>query len=364
MEVVDSPQRGPIYMETKKQPIRDQNGNVAMVVGISTDITDYVKEQIALTAQLKELQVQVSKEIGPSIIGKSKKISEVLARVKAIAGTDTTVLVTGESGTGKELVAEAIHHLSKRSKQPLIKVNCAALPESIIESELFGHVKGAFTGAVSNRIGRFEAAHGGTIFLDEIGDISPGVQVRLLRVLEERKVERVGDYRPINVDVRIVAATNQNLRSLVEKGRFREDLFYRLNVFNIHMPPLRERTEDIPLLVAHFIKECSREMGKEIMSVSDEVMSSLLQHSWRGNVRELMNTIESACVLCAGETIQSEHLPPILETWTTSIEATGDKDIREALRLTRGNKAKAARLLGIHRSTLYRRMERYVIATE
>ena len=335
-----------------------------MVVGIATDVTVYGKEQIALTKEVRELRVQISKEAGPTIIGKSKKISEALGRVRAIAGTDTTVLITGESGSGKELVAEAIHNLSRRSKHPMIKVNCAALPESIIESELFGHTKGAFTGAVSNRIGRFEAAHGGTIFLDEIGDISRGLQVRLLRVLEERKVERVGDYRPINVDVRIVAATNQNLRSLVEKRRFREDLYYRLNVFNIHMPPLRERTEDIPLLVAHFVKESSREMGKEISSVSDEAMRSLLQHNWRGNVRELMNTIESACVLCTGTTIQSEHLPPILEAWIISDDAAGDRDIQEALRITRGNKARAARLLGIHRSTLYRRMERYGIATE
>jgi len=363
LEVVESPNQERTFIECRKQPVKDQDGKVSMVVGIATDVTDYIKEQIALAEEVRELRVQISKEAGPNIIGKSKKISEALGRVRAIAGTDTTVLITGESGSGKELVAEAIHNLSKRSKKPLIKVNCAALPESIIESELFGHVKGAFTGAVNNRIGRFEAANGGTIFLDEIGDISPGVQVRLLRVLEETKIERVGDYRPIKVDVRIIAATNQNLRSLVEKGRFREDLFYRLNVFNIHMPPLRERTEDIPLLIAHFIKECSREMRKQIKSVSDEAMSSLLQHNWRGNVRELMNMIESACVLCAGNTIQTEHLPPILETWT-SIDATSDRDIREALRLTRGNKAKAARLLGIHRSTLYRRMERYGIATE
>jgi PAS domain S-box-containing protein len=363
-EVGEPDKQGRTFMECRKQPVKDQDGKVSMVVGIATDVTGYVRDQIALAEEVRELRIQISKEAGPTIIGKSKKISEALGRVRAIAGTDTTVLITGESGSGKELVAEAIHNLSKRSKKPLIKVNCAALPESIIESELFGHTKGAFTGAVSNRIGRFEAAHGGTIFLDEIGDISPGVQVRLLRVLEERKIERVGDYRPIQVDVRIIAATNQNLRSLVEKGRFREDLFYRLNVFNIHMPPLRERTEDIPLLVAHFIKECSREMGKEIRSISDEAMSSLLQHNWKGNVRELMNVIESACVLCAGQTIQTEHMPPILEVWSTSVEATSDKDIQEALRLTRGNKAKAARLLGIHRSTLYRRMERYGIATE
>ncbi|MGB7033128.1 MAG: PAS domain S-box protein [Syntrophobacteria bacterium] len=363
-EVVDSGRRGQVYIETKKQPIKDKNGNVTMVVGIATDVTDYVKEQMALAEEVRELRVQISRDVGPTIIGKSKHISEVLGRVKAIAATDTTVLITGESGSGKELVAEAIHNLSDRSRQSLIKVNCAALPESIIESELFGHTKGAFTGAVSNRIGRFEAAHRGTIFLDEIGDISPAVQVRLLRVLEEKKVERVGDYKPIEVAVRIIAATHQNLRKLVEKGRFREDLFYRLNVFNVHVPPLRERAEDIPLLIAHFIKACSREMGKEISSLSDEVMNSLLQHNWRGNVRELMNVIESACVLCTGGTIQTEHLPPILEPGAIRIDATSDRDIHEALSLARGNKAKAARLLGIHRSTLYRRMERYRIATE
>jgi PAS domain S-box-containing protein len=363
VEMVKSNERSLGFIECKKQPIISQDGNVSMVVGIATDITDLVKERIELEDEVRELRVQISKEAGPTIIGKSKKISEALGRVKAIAGTDTTVLITGESGSGKELVAEAIHQVSRRSKKALIKVNCAALPESLIESELFGHIKGAFTGAVSNRIGRFEAAHGGTIFLDEIGDISPGVQVRLLRVLEERKVERVGDYRPIQVDVRIIAATNQNLRNLVEKGRFREDLYYRLNVFSVHVPPLRERIEDIPLLVSHFINSCSREMHKDIKSVSDKAMKTLLQHNWRGNVRELMNVIESACVLCTGETIQTEHLPPILEPWAASIESTSDKDIREALRLTRGNKAKAARLLGIHRSTLYRRMERYRIAT-
>ena len=363
-EVVESRNQGRTFIECRKQPVKDKDGKVSMVVGIATDVTGYVKEQIALADEVRELRVQISKEASPTIIGKSKKISEALGRVKAIAGTDTTVLITGESGSGKELVAEAIHNLSDRSRQSLIKVNCAALPESIIESELFGHIRGAFTGAVNNRIGRFEAAHRGTIFLDEIGDISPGVQVRLLRVLEEKKVERVGDYKPIKVNVRIIAATHQNLRRLVEKSRFREDLFYRLNVFNVHVPPLRERAEDIPLLVAHFINTCSREMRKEISSVSDEAMNSLLQHNWRGNVRELMNVIESACVLCSGETIQADHLPPILESWAASIDSTSDRDIHEALRLTRGNKARAARLLGIHRSTLYRRMERYGIATE
>jgi len=363
VEIVNSTRKGRLYIESRKQPIFDQNGSVSMVIGLATDITDYVKSQISLAQEVKELRVQISRETGPTIIGKSKSMSEVLSRVKAIAEPETTVLITGESGSGKELVAEAIHHLSNRAKQTLVKVNCAALPESIIESELFGHVKGAFTGAVSNRIGRFEAAHRGTIFLDEIGDISPGVQVRLLRVLEEKKIERVGDYKPIKVDVRIIAATNQNLTNLVQKGRFREDLYYRLNVFNIHVPPLRERTEDIPLLVAHFLNACSRAMNKEITSVSDEAMKCLLQHNWRGNIRELMNVVESACVLCAGETIRTEHLPPIFESWVPGIDAASETDIREALRLAKGNKAKAARLLGIHRSTLYRRMERDGIAT-
>jgi PAS domain S-box-containing protein len=361
VETVNTAKRGHIYLDKRMQPIKDESGSVSMVIGIATDITSEVKRQVALAEEVKELRVQISRDAGPTIVGKSRAVVEVLNRIKAIAATDTTVFITGESGTGKGLFAEAIHNVSKRSKGPLIEVTCAALTETIIESELFGHVKGAFSGAVSTRIGRFEAANGGTIFLDEIADISPAVQQRLLRVLDEKKIEKVGDYRPIKVDVRIIAATNQKLEDLVDKGRFRQDLFYRLNVFRIHVPPLRERSDDIPLLVGHFLTVFSRVMRKEINSVSNDVMNFLFRHRWPGNIRELMNVIESACVLCHGKTIQLEHLPPLFEPWTTRVEVGKEMEIREALRRTRGNKAEAARMLGIARRTLYRRIERYGI---
>jgi len=361
VQIVNTAKRGRIYLDKRTQPIKDRDGNVSMVIGIATDITNDVQRQIALAEEVTELRVRVSREAGPTIVGKSKPIAEVFYRIKAIAATDTTVFITGDSGTGKELVAEAIHKLSKRSKGPLVKVSCAALPETIIESELFGHVKGAFTGAVSTRMGRFEAANRGTIFLDEVGDIPPAVQLRLLRVLEEKKIEKVGDYKPSRVDVRIIAATNQNLENLVDKGRFRQDLYYRLNVFRIHVPPLRERLDDIPLLVAHFLNELSRLMDKKIASISNDVINLFLHHSWPGNVRELMNVLESACVLCEGETIGLEHLPPLFEPWTLHVRISKEKDIREALRRTRGNRTEAARMLGIARRTLYRRMKRYGI---
>ncbi|MFP3871049.1 MAG: sigma 54-interacting transcriptional regulator, partial [Syntrophobacteria bacterium] len=360
VQIAPAGDKGSLYFETRLQPVKARGGKVWLLVGMTTDSTSQVRRQIALADEVKELRVQIGKDPAPSIVGKSRAITEVLSRVKAIAATDTTVLITGETGTGKELVAEAVHSLSKRAKRPLVKVNCAALPESIIESELFGHVKGAFTGAVHSRMGRFEAAHRGTIFLDEIGDISPNVQVRLLRVLEERKVERVGDYKPVTVDVRIVAGTNRPLEKLVEGGSFREDLFYRLNVFNINVPPLRGRKDDIPLLVAHFLNNFSRSMGKKTGSISKEVMERLMEHSWRGNVRELMNIIESACVLCRGDTIELEHLPPFFESWPFDVRADGGVEIQisEALRRAGGNKTRAARLLGIDRTTLYRRMKR------
>lgn len=361
VEAVNTAKRGTIYLDKRMQPIKDESGRVSMVIGIATDITSEVKRQIALAEEAEELRVQISREAGPTIVGKSKGVVELFNGIKAIAATDTTVFITGESGTGKELVAETIHNVSTRSKGPLVKVTCAALTETLIESELFGHVKGAFSGAVSTRIGRFEAANGGTIFLDEIADISPAVQKRLLRVLDEKKIEKVGDYRPIKVDVRIIAATNQKLEDLVDKGRFRQDLYYRLNVFRIHVPPLRERSDDIPLLVGHFLAVFSKVMRKKMNSVSKDVMDLLLHHRWPGNIRELMNVIESACVLCQGTTIQLEHLPPLFEPSTMRVEMGKEMEIREALRRTRGNKAEAARMLGIARRTLYRRIERYGI---
>jgi len=366
MHLIDCANEGPVYLAERMWPVFGKDGEVSMAIALVSNITGEVNRETTVPAE-KPLLVNLAHANDLVIIGESKAIKDVFRRIEAIAATETTVLVTGESGAGKELAAEAIHNLSKRTGGPLIKVNCAALPESIIESELFGHVKGAFTSAVQTRIGRFEAANKGTIFLDEIGEISPAVQLRLLRVLDERTVEKVGDYKPIKVDVRIIAATNQDLRELVDKGKFRKDLYYRLRVFNVHVPPLRERPDDIPLLAAHFLGEFSKALGKRIHTISNEGMKLLLSHKWPGNVRELMNVIESACALCGGETVRSEDLMQVFEPKASHFIGTRPRtemEIREALRLTRGNKVKAAKLLGIARRTLYRRMKRYGIGTD
>jgi len=363
VQVIDCANGGPVYFAERMRPVFGRDGKVSMAIALINDITREVNREIAPAGATRALPVRVDKDQGPVIIGKSRAISEVLRRIEAIAVSDTTVLISGESGTGKELAAEAIHTLSKRSERPLIEVNCSALPETIIESELFGHVKGAFTSAVTTRIGRFEAANGGTIFLDEIGDISPAVQLRLLRVLDEKKIQKVGDYRPIKLNVRIIAATNQNLEKLVAEGRFRQDLYYRLRVYEIHMPPLRERLSDIPLLATHFLDHFSTAMGKQINSIHGDAMKYLLRHSWPGNVRELMNVIESVCVICQGKTVRRDHLLQVFEPRSWHGLGNEEIEIREALRQTRGNKAEAARLLGIARRTLYRRMKRHGIVT-
>jgi PAS domain S-box-containing protein len=367
VQVIDRANGDSVYFAERMQPIFGKDGKVSRAIALVNDITREVKREAIVVGTAKSLPVNLAHESDLAIIGESKAIKEVLKRIEAIAATETTVLITGESGTGKELAAEAIHSLSNRSRGPLIKVNCAALPESIIESELFGHVRGAFTSAVQTRIGRFEAANKGTIFLDEIGEISPAVQLRLLRVLDERTVEKVGDYKPIKVDVRIIAATNQDLGGLVDKGKFRKDLYYRLRVFNVHTPSLRERPDDIPLLAAHFLGEFSRTLGRRIHTVSSDGMKLLLSHSWPGNIRELMNVIESVCAICAGERVESEHLMQVFEPKANHFVETGPRmemEIREALRATRGNKARAAKLLGIARRTLYRRMKRYGIVAD
>ncbi|MFP4165141.1 MAG: sigma-54 interaction domain-containing protein [Chitinispirillaceae bacterium] len=243
------------------------------------------------------------------LIGRTPRMQDLFELIQMASGTDVNVVILGESGTGKELVASAIHYSSSRKNEPYVRVNCAALSETLLESELFGHVKGAFTGAYKARAGTFEAAHGGTILLDEIGEISPAVQVKLLRVLQERIVMRVGDNREIPVDVRVIAATNRNLRQLIQKGKFREDLFYRLNVFPIHLTPLRERKPDIPLLCNHFLKKYREETGKNIISVSPDAMRLLMNYCWPGNVRELENAIEHAFVLSRTDEIQVSDLP-------------------------------------------------------
>jgi transcriptional regulator with PAS, ATPase and Fis domain len=280
-----------------------------------------------------------------------------------VAASDASVLIRGESGTGKELVALALHEGSGRAGGPFVKVNCSALAETLLESELFGHVRGAFTGAVSDRRGRFEAAHGGTIFLDEIGDVSPAVQVKLLRVLQERVIERVGDGRPLAVDVRVVSATNRDLESLLASGRIREDFYYRIKVVRLDIPALRERREDIPLLVAELLAR----HGAPAATVSAEALSRLLRHSWPGNVRELENALEHALVLSRGGDIRSEHLPPEIGAGAAvqglTAVARGSASERNlilaALTASGWNRTRAARKLGIDRTTLWRKIKEH-----
>ncbi|MCC6346050.1 MAG: sigma 54-interacting transcriptional regulator [Nitrospirales bacterium] len=304
-----------------------------------------------------------------NLVGKSEKMQEIYALIEDLADVQTTVLITGESGTGKELVAEALHYRGVRSNKPYVKVNCSALSESLLESELFGHVKGAFTGAVKDKAGRFQRADGGTIFLDEIGDISPRMQLRLLRVLQEMEFERVGDSTPIRVDVRVVAATNRNLREKVRLGEFREDLYYRLKVVEVILPPLRERSEDIPLLIDHFIQKFNKKLNKALTGVSREVQRILVDHPWPGNVRELEHTLEHACVLCRKDFIAVDDLPcDFRESAGAQQPACTDsrndepRAIIQALEKTAWNKAKAARLLGISRRTIYRKINDYKLA--
>lgn len=303
------------------------------------------------------------------IISRSEKMESVLATIKNLADVQTTVLITGESGTGKELVAEAIHYEGIRKNKPLVKVNCSALSESLLESELFGHVKGAFTGAVQDKTGRFEMANGGTIFLDEIGDLSQKLQLKLLRVLQEREFERVGDASPVKVDVRVIAATHHNLKEKIENKEFREDLYYRLNVVEINLPPLRNRKEDIPLLVQHFINEFNKKMQKEIESVSDEVNVLFMDYQWPGNIRELEHAIEHAFVVCKQNVITIDHLPDNFEMKTRKINpilknnwlGTERQSIVLALEKANWNKSIAAEMLGISRRTIYRKIDEHKI---
>jgi Nif-specific regulatory protein len=291
-----------------------------------------------------------------NIVGTSRPMQQVYELVAQVAPGNTTVLVRGESGTGKELVAQAIHYNSPRSGKPFIKVSCGALPDSLIESELFGYEPGAFTDARASKKGRFELAHGGTLFLDEVGELSPATQVKLLRVLQEREVERLGGVKPIKVNVRMVAATNSDLETAVAAGRFREDLYYRLNVFNIFLPPLRERRPDIPLLADHFVEKYAASHGKDVRRLATTAIDMLMSYHWPGNVRELENCIERAVVVCEGGVIHAHHLPPSLQTAEmsgtlprASLEAAVgalEKDLlQDALKIARGNCAEAARLL-------------------
>ncbi len=315
-------------------------------------------------------------------VGSSQAMQHIYNLIENVGKVDTAVLVTGESGTGKELAAEALHAESGRSDMPLIKVDCAAMPEELLESELFGHIKGAFTGADKNREGRLLQAHNGTLFLDEIGDVSPRMQLRLLRFLQEKTFTPIGQNNPVQVDVRIIAATNANLTAKVKDGSFREDLYYRLKVVEVKLPPLRDRKGGIPILVHHFLSLFREKLNRNIHGISDQAMEALTRYSWPGNVRELRHVIERACVLCKGSTISLEHFSeeilnpgthpnkrPASQTHQSSITAlppyiSEKEEIIDALKRARGNKTKAARILNIDRSTLYRKMQRIGIASD
>jgi len=304
------------------------------------------------------------------IVGRSPAMQHVYKLIGQVAASDSTVLIRGESGTGKELVVNAIHHNSMRANGPLVKVNCAALPEMLLEAELFGHEKGAFTHAVSRRIGRFEHANGGTLFLDEIGELAPQLQSKLLRAVQERTIERLGSNIPIRVDLRLIAATSRNLEQAVAEGKFREDLYYRLSVVVIELPPLRERRQDIPALVEHFLHR-----GDRHFSITPAALNLLCEHDWPGNVRELENTLERAMVLARTTVIDADHIQlrpaarsaplswteqiPLENGWKTNIAAAEKAMISRALKAAEGNKSKAAALLGIHRRLLYEKMREH-----
>ncbi len=339
--------------------------------------------KVETIAQLKSLQKEnqmlrsnlTDKYNFDKIIGSNPKMLELFDLLKMVAPNNSTVLIQGEHGTGKELIANAIHYNSKRVNKPLVKVNCTVLTENLLESELFGHVKGAYTGALKDKMGRFELADGGTIFLDEIGDISPNMQLKLLRVLQEREFERVGDNKTIKVDVRIIAATNKNLDEAMKEGSFRQDLFFRLNVIPITVPPLRERTDDIPLLVSHFVQKYSKEFEKEIKGVDEEVLKRMQTYHWPGNIRELENLIQRAIVLSQSDVLTVKDFPPKVMNADSlpSVTVTTDRPLQElvdeferqiilkGLAENNHNKLRTAEKLGIHRSTFMSKLKKYGI---
>lgn len=325
-------------------------------------------EKQVLLAEKTELERKVKERFNfGNIVGRSKAMQHVIEIVGSVAPKNVNILLAGETGTGKEMVANAIHYNSPRSARPFVKVNCAAFNEGVLESELFGHEKGSFTGALSRRVGRFESAHGGTLFLDEIGDLSLSTQIKLLRVLQEREFERVGGNETIKVDVRLIAATNKDLKRLIGEGKFREDLYYRLNVVSISMPALRERKEDIPLLASYFINKINEESGYQIKGITKEAMQILLSYSWPGNVREMSNALESAMALSQKDVIEAKFLPSFLLLaqpdngdfyhipQNMTMGEIEQEVIRAALSRTGGNKTLASKLLGLGLRTLQRK---------
>jgi PAS domain S-box-containing protein len=339
--------------------VRDETGKKIGAVETFRDLSSYEELQ-------KEIKSAYTLE---DIISKNYRIRQIFDIIPNIAESESTVLIQGPSGSGKEMFARAIHNLSLRGRRPFIAINCGALPDTLLESELFGYVKGAFTDARKDKPGRFQLAKGGTIFLDEVDSISQAMQVKLLRVLQEREFEPLGATSPVKADVRVIAATKEDLATLVEKGVFRDDLYFRLNVVKLALPSLRERRDDIPLLVDHFIEKFNRKMGRLIRNVSDDVLSLLMLFDFPGNVRQLENFIEHAFVMCRGEEIQLQHLPPELSRHQLNFhenphiespfQDAEHRTILEVLRRYNWNKIETARELGVHRATLYRKMKKY-----
>ncbi len=362
-------------LKVTRAPLEVLPGRAPGAMALLEDVTEVV-----------DLREKVKKEESfHGIVGVSPVMKAVFQTIRQVALSEYPVLITGESGTGKELVAQAIHRESPRKDGPFVPVNCGALPENILESELFGHVRGAFTGAVRDKKGRFELAHGGTLFLDEVGEIPPSLQVKLLRALQEKRFEKVGGEQTVTVDVRIVSATNRDLRAMVGTGAFREDFFYRLRVVPIELPPLRKRKEDLPLLVDQILARVRRETGKPIQGVSTEVMDLFYRYPWPGNVRELINALQFASISCEEETIQVKHLPLEIRDPSAhpgpSLLLPGERllggepqgragrkldgpRVEEALRLAGGNKVRAARILGVGRATLYRFLKDHPLPQE
>ncbi len=348
--------------------LHDSQGRVIGAVETITDITEIVERDKQIAAFRRHMR---SEDAFQGLIGASTSMKQVFSLIDNAAQSDAPVIILGESGTGKELVARAIHQLGERKKGPYVKVNCAALTESLLESELFGHVKGAYTGAYKDRAGRFEMAQGGDIFLDEIGDLPLSTQVKLLRVLEEKVIERVGDSKSIPVDVRVISATNKDLSSLVKTGAFRKDLYFRINVIPIQMPPLRERIRDIPLLAESFFQKLRIKRGKDIEGISKLTLEVLMKHLWPGNVRELKSAFEYAFVTCQEALIQPHHLPPDILNGEKSLKdanviALSREEIKkrrliDALARAQGNQSVAAEILGVSRVTVWNRMKRYGI---
>jgi len=366
--LISKKDRRALHVVKNASVLRDSDGRMIGAVETFTDISEIVRQQQEIEILRKSCHLE---EAHHGLLGDSRPMQRLFELIENVARTDAPVLIHGHSGTGKELVARAIHEESPRQDKPFIKVNCAALNENLLESELFGHEKGAYTGADRTRIGRFEAAHEGTIFLDEIGDIPPATQVKLLRVLEEKEIERVGDHKPISVDVRIISATNKDLDALIAQGTFREDLYFRINVFPLNCPSLCERVEDIPIIVQNFIENNRSKGGKQIAGLTPEAMEALLSYSWPGNVRELRNTVEYAFVLCSGKWIGREHLPPKITSngkrhavnHNQSSASWEEERIKliDTLRRVGGNQSEAARLMGVSRVTIWKRIKKYGI---